>query len=305
MEDISILFGLGLLLFVLIGPWIFVAVVNGRRKRERAEDQRRVGELTKRVYALEQAAREHAAPAPPQTPAQAQPVPPLVAPAPVAAAPSAPKPTAPPLAEVPAIATPVASAPSTIVTPPPVFAKSEPATSMVNRFKGWLDIEETLGTNWLNKLGIVILVLGVAFFLAYQLKTLGPAGKILVGYVVSGVLLGAGVWFERQDRYRILARAGVGGGWALLFLHHLRDVPRTRGAGDSVAAHGPCSAACRRRRHGVAHLALPFAGRHRPRISAGVSHCDRQPFERLQPLGRRGAGCGPRRDRRAHAVVRA
>jgi hypothetical protein len=69
----------------------------------------------------------------------------------------------------------------------------------------------------LNKLGIAILVLGVAFFLAYQLKNLGPAGKVLVGIVVSAAMLGMGLWFERSDRYRILARAGIGGGWALLF----------------------------------------------------------------------------------------
>ena len=74
-----------------------------------------------------------------------------------------------------------------------------------------------MGTNWLNKLGIVILVLGVAFFLAYQLKTLGPAGKVLVGFMTAAVMLGAGVWFDRGERYRILARAGIGGGWALLF----------------------------------------------------------------------------------------
>ncbi len=74
-----------------------------------------------------------------------------------------------------------------------------------------------LGTNWLNKLGIVILVLGIAFFLAYQLKTLGPAGKVLVGFLIAAAMLGAGIWFERRDRYRILARAGIGGGWALLF----------------------------------------------------------------------------------------
>ena len=74
-----------------------------------------------------------------------------------------------------------------------------------------------LGTNWLNKLGIVILVLGVAFFLAYQIRTLGPAGKVLVGFVTGAVLLGAGVWAERHHRYRILARAGIGGGWALIF----------------------------------------------------------------------------------------
>jgi hypothetical protein len=88
---------------------------------------------------------------------------------------------------------------------------------MFARFKSALDLEEALGTNWLNKLGIGILVLGLAFFLAYQLKTLGPAGKVLVGYVVSGAMLGAGIWFERKEKYRILARAGIGGGWALLF----------------------------------------------------------------------------------------
>ena len=66
-------------------------------------------------------------------------------------------------------------------------------------------------------MGITILVLGIAFFLAYQLKTLGPMGKVLVGLVTAGVMLAAGVWFERGDRYRILARAGIGGGWALLF----------------------------------------------------------------------------------------
>jgi len=78
-----------------------------------------------------------------------------------------------------------------------------------------LDIEEALGTNWLNKLGIAILVLGVAFFLAYQLKNLGPAGKVLVGAIISAAMLGTGLWFERSDRYRILARAAIGGGWAL------------------------------------------------------------------------------------------
>src|SRR5207247_7792029 len=53
--------------------------------------------------------------------------------------------------------------------------------------------------------------------LADQLKNLGPAGKVLVGAIVSAAMLGTGLWFERSDRYRILARAAIGGGWALLF----------------------------------------------------------------------------------------
>jgi len=99
----------------------------------------------------------------------------------------------------------------------PTFGAIKATPSLTDRIRKSLDVEEVLGTNWLNKLGIVILVLGVAFFLAYQLKTLGPPGKVLVGLLSGGVLLGAGVWFERGDRYRVLARAGIGGGWAILF----------------------------------------------------------------------------------------
>jgi hypothetical protein len=87
-------------------------------------------------------------------------------------------------------------------------------------------MEEMLGANWLNKLGVIILVMGVALFLAYQLKTLGPAGKVVVGYLVGAALLAAGLWFEKREAYRLLARAGIGGGWALLYfttyaMHHV------------------------------------------------------------------------------------
>lgn len=89
--------------------------------------------------------------------------------------------------------------------------------SWIERLKGGFDLEEALGTNWLNKIGVVILVLGIAFFLAYQLRELGPGGKVLVGFVISSVLLGGGIFLERKPGYALLARAGVGGGWALGF----------------------------------------------------------------------------------------
>src|SRR5437868_3901287 len=123
------------------------------------------------------------------------------------------KATLPPQALVPTTAPPP---PLSAAEPGPTFHQ-EPAPSLVVRFRSALDIEEALGTNWLNKLGIAILVLGVAFFLAYQLKNLGPAGKVLVGAIISAAMLGTGLWFERSDRYRILGRAAVGGGWVLLF----------------------------------------------------------------------------------------
>lgn len=78
-------------------------------------------------------------------------------------------------------------------------------------------LEEALGTNWLNKLGIIILVLGVALFGIYELGQLGPLGKVCLSYVVSLALLGGGVFLEKRERYRILGRTLIGGGWALLF----------------------------------------------------------------------------------------
>jgi uncharacterized membrane protein len=113
--------------------------------------------------------------------------------------------------------TPVAVTPLKTPTPAPIFAEAAAGPSLFDRFKSVLDIEEMLGTDWLNKVGIAFIVLGIAFFLSYELKNMGPAGKVLVGFVTAVVMLGAGMWLDRGERYRILARAGIGGGWALLF----------------------------------------------------------------------------------------
>src|ERR1035438_2829567 len=238
-----------IVLGVLLGPWLLVWRVNSRRKRERLEDQEHWRELTSRTFSLEETVRalqaERASPASKETP-------PRTSQSPVATSYTPPFPNsnivtpslAPPVvAPVPAqrvaeqwpthepIETPTPSSSTssttdrptsplaTPVAPPPSpnFHSVESGPSLADRFKSSLDVEEMLGTNWLNKLGIVILVLGIAFFLAYQLKTVGPAGKVLVGFVTAVVMLGAGIWFDRRERYRILARAGIGGGWALLF----------------------------------------------------------------------------------------
>ena len=78
-------------------------------------------------------------------------------------------------------------------------------------------LEQTLGANWLGKIGVASLVIGIASFLAWKLQTWGPSGKILCGFAVSAILLGGGVWLERKPTYRIFARGGIGGGWALAY----------------------------------------------------------------------------------------
>jgi len=218
-EAFAILLSIGIGAFVLFGPWILLWRSHRRRSAQRHEDQVRWAELTRRVHLLEQALKRSASPIDTETSAPARQ--PEVAPTRGASHRPVPVESAP----IPPEEQPAFEEQSSVVTPPPLVEQQIPSAQVASqetrpvasRLKSALDVEDKLGANWLNKLGVGLLVLGIAFFLAYQLTNLGPAGKVLVGYVVSAVMLGIGIWLERRDRYRILARAGVGGGWALLF----------------------------------------------------------------------------------------
>jgi len=111
------------------------------------------------------------------------------------------------------------AAPPSITTPAaqrqPQLLTSEMAGAP--RERRWLDLEERLGANWLNKIGTAAFVIGVALFLNYTMRYLGPAGKISVGYALSATLIGLGVVGEKRERYRIPARAVLGGGWAIAY----------------------------------------------------------------------------------------
>jgi hypothetical protein len=78
-------------------------------------------------------------------------------------------------------------------------------------------LEEILGRNWFAKIGIILVVLGLAWFGIQAVRLLGPLGKDGLSYLASFALLGGGVFFEKRERYRILGRTLIGGGWALLF----------------------------------------------------------------------------------------
>jgi uncharacterized membrane protein len=235
-EATAVVFAIGAIGFFLLGPWILVWLGRRRRIREREEDQAKIGDLTRRIYLLEHSVEGlkkrsavivSAEPEIAPGESEVEPVNPYVTAsasdvsvairASVSAEhsvelrePQHARPN-PPAPETPASQMPYIPPPPTPEGPP------GPRITLMESLRSLMNLEETLGTDWLNKLGIIILVLGIAFFLAYQLKNLGPAGKVLVGYVVSVAILGAGIWAERRERYRILARAGIGGGWALLF----------------------------------------------------------------------------------------
>lgn len=139
----------------------------------------------------------------------------------------APRPAEPVPAEPPVEAD-VAAVPGSDAKGEPAFTTSAPAwqssyqappprESLFSRLRKTLPLEELLGMNLFAKIGIVLLVLGFALLGRVALVAMGPAGKVSLIYAAAGLLLGGGIWLERKERYRLIGRTGIGGGWALLF----------------------------------------------------------------------------------------
>ena len=82
-----------------------------------------------------------------------------------------------------------------ISTPLPVYAfkvrlpkDSAPKPTLQQRMKAVSSIEETLGTNWLLKIGVTLFVMGMAYLGIQELRTLGAAGKALLSYLEARAL---------------------------------------------------------------------------------------------------------------------
>ncbi len=169
------------------------------------------------IQSAETAAKEAAKPAgiPAKEPAHEAAKEPPVAP-PIAASSQ----TKPPAAEP---AKPAEVKPPTAIPRPTSSPLSAPALSPAPKFatatarERSSEFEQKLGTNWLNKIGITILVIGISLFLAIKFPSLSNPAKIALGYAIGLAILGTGVYLEKKERYKIFARALIGGGWALTF----------------------------------------------------------------------------------------
>lgn len=78
--------------------------------------------------------------------------------------------------------------------------------------------EFVFGKYWLNRLGVVVFVLGVAFFIGYTFKYLNAFTKILIGYLLSAGFFAWGNFLEKKKRYIRIAWGILGGAWGLLYL---------------------------------------------------------------------------------------
>ena len=128
--------------------------------------------------------------------------------------------------------TPVQGAPF----PAPVLSPPHTKAKVVSPSPGphSLSLEVKLGTRWLNWVGMVMMLVGVGFFLryAYDNAWIGPTGRLAIGTLLGVAALAVGERFRRRN-WDILFQVLTGGGIAAFYLcvffsfqvYHLSDQP--------------------------------------------------------------------------------
>ena len=108
-------------------------------------------------------------------------------------------------------------------TPPLAPASQQAASGWTGPIGPWqrvqsLDWEWLFGGNWLARIGVVALIVGVGFFLklAFDNQWIGEIGRVVLGIIGGLALLGLGEFWRR--RYPALAQPLTGGGLAILYL---------------------------------------------------------------------------------------
>ena len=125
-------------------------------------------------------------------------------------------------------------------TLPPPLPQPQPiaaaATEQPEPAKPRESFEMKLGTYWLVRIGIVMLLTGLVFVANYAYKNyigkLEPSGKVALLYTAAAALLGAGGWLQRKrltDTLRNYGQVLFAGGMALVYFttyaaHHFRNL---------------------------------------------------------------------------------
>ena len=191
---------------------------------ERNRDSELIAELTRRVWAIQksQAAPAQAPrPAPPQfIPRPPEPAPPVVVQAPLIL----------PLREPAPVLEPLLSTPEPVAEPPAPATPPRTWRDQLRDSMGGQEWEAVVGGSWLNKLGVLVLVIGIALLLGYEFTRVGPAGRVAIGMGVGLTMLIGGVFIERKQAYAIFARGLIGGGWAALYFttHAMHAIPAAK-----------------------------------------------------------------------------
>lgn len=104
---------------------------------------------------------------------------------------------------------------------PEIIPAYEPPEQKLSWFETWLknnpDIEKFIGENLINKIGIAVLVLGIAFFVKYAIDQnwINETGRVGIGLLCGGILI---VLAHRmKTSYRSFSSVLVGGGLTVFY----------------------------------------------------------------------------------------
>jgi uncharacterized membrane protein len=93
-----------------------------------------------------------------------------------------------------------------------------PREPLIDRFfREHPDLEKFIGENLVNKIGIAILVLGIAFFVKYAIdqEWINEAGRVAIGFGCGAALTGIAHYLRRS--YRAFSSVLAGGGIAVFY----------------------------------------------------------------------------------------
>lgn len=110
--------------------------------------------------------------------------------------------------------------------------------SKLRRYFGESEWEAVIGGNWLNKVGVLLILIGLAIFLGYSLTQLGPLGRVLTGFAVSTAMLVGGMTLYSRPGYRVFAQGLIGGGWSGVYFtaYAMHALEAARVVADPVLA---------------------------------------------------------------------
>lgn len=82
----------------------------------------------------------------------------------------------------------------------------------------WRFDEKFVGERLMQYAGMVVLAIGVVFFLVWRATHTGPAERVFMAASLGAGLLGLGLKARARERFGELAQTLIGGGWTVLFV---------------------------------------------------------------------------------------
>lgn len=204
---------------VIVALIILILLINSHRSenRKQADDlhvsisllRKEVKELDAQLKRISVAKKEDDSPV--------QPIRDLAPPPPVEVR----KPPAPILREPVAPPVPAPQKEIPVYTAPVSKPMMEPEKPTESWFEKWLrnnpDIEKFIGENLINKIGIAVLILGIAFFVKYAIDNewINKTGRVAIGILCGAIL--TGLAHRLRNGYRSFSSVLAGGGITVFY----------------------------------------------------------------------------------------